>query len=541
MASDECAAGAAENPGTTRSEFLRGALATGVAVGAGGLISACGGGSSNKASVTTSTPAVKLRQGGTLTIGLGSGSTADTVGPWAAFSGADGARQYAIYDSLMTVRGSIDQLEPVYRLAQEITPNKDGSEWTIRLKSGVEFHNGKTVDADDVIYTFNLIQDPKTGSYVRAQYLVFDMKGARKLDKLTVRIPTFSPTGIVPQIVSNGTVQCIVPVGFDIKHPVGAGPFKLVSFSPGQETVLERFPNYYGDIAKIDTLRLVELPDDSARYNALLSGQIDVMDIVPYNQLASLEANSGFHVSNLRSAQWAPIYTRVDLAPFSDVRVRQALRLAADRNEIVASAYAGAATHGSDVFGIHDPAFDTSLVRNQDTEQAKSLLKQAGHENLTVTLTNVPVSPGSTEQCEAYARTVAAAGINVKLRLIDPGTYFGPNYLSWPFSVDTWPGLNYLFLVGSDDGPGAAVNETHFSSAKFNALTAQARRTLDPTKRTDIIHDMQQIEFTEGGNIIPCFPNYTAAYTTKVGGFYPANLTGDAVAAGFYNLLGFVA
>jgi peptide/nickel transport system substrate-binding protein len=107
--------------------------------------------------------------------------------------------------------------------------------------------------------------------------------------------------------------------------------------------------------------------------------------------------------------------------------------------------------------------------------------------------------------------------------------------------VDTWPGLNYLFLVGSDDGPGAAVNETHFSSAKFNALTAQARRTLDPTKRTDIIHDMQQIEFTEGGNIIPCFPNYTAAYTTKVGGFYPANLTGDAVAAGFYNLLGFVA
>jgi peptide/nickel transport system substrate-binding protein len=446
-----------------------------------------------------------------------------------------------LYDGLTQVRGSTHELKVTNALADELVPNKDGTEWTIRLKKGVEFHNGKTLDVNDLIYTISQITNPKVGAYLFGQYSAFDIKNAKKLDNLTLRIPLFAPTSIVPEIFGNGSVDNVVPVGFDVKHPVGSGPFKLKSFTPGQQTVLERFPNYWGEVAKVDVLTLVELPDDTARYNALVSGQIDVMDVVPYNLLSSLKGNSAFHVSNLKSGMFNPICMRVDSPPFNDVRVRQALRLAVERNQVISAAYAGAATHGNDLFGEFDPLLDPSLVRNQDIEQAKSLLKRAGKEGLTVTLTVADVAPGAVAQCQAFARSVAAAGINIKLRQVDPGTYFGPNYLSWPFSVDAWPGLNYLFLISSNDGPKAFVNDTHFSNARFNALYKQALATLDPTKRADIAHELQKIEFTEGGNIIVAFPNYTAAYSTKVGGFYPANLTGDALAAGFFNLLGFVA
>jgi peptide/nickel transport system substrate-binding protein len=517
----------------TRGEFLRGALATGITLGAGGLIGACGGGSSPSS--------VKLRQGGSLTIGLGSGSTADTLSPWIALSAADSARQYAMYDSLTAIRGSIGQLKVTNMVVDEVLPNTDATEWTIRLKKGVEFHNGKTLDVNDLIYSFNQIINPTVGAYLRAQFLAFDMKSAKKLDNLTVRIPVLAPVSVVPEFLGSGSVANIVPVGFAIKHPVGTGPFKLKSFTPGQQTVFERFPNYWGKAAKVDTLTLLELPDDTARYNALLSGQIDVLDSIPYNLVSTLKANSAFHVSNVKSGVFNPIGMRVDSPPFDDVRVRQALRLAVDRGQVVSAAYGGFATHGNDLFGAFDPVLDPSLVRNQDIQQAKSLLKQAGKEGLTVTLTAANVAAGAVEQCQVLARSAAAAGINVKLRQIDPGTYFGPNYLNWPFSVDAWLGLNYLALVGSNDGPRAQVNETHFSNSRFNALYKQALAELDPTKRADIAHEMQKIEFTEGGNIIPAFPNYTAAYSKKIGGFYRANLTGDAVAAGFYNLLGFVA
>jgi peptide/nickel transport system substrate-binding protein len=524
----------------TRREVVRGAAGIGLALGAGGLLQACGGSSSK---TTTTSANVKLKQGGTMRIGLGSGSTADVLSPWVSFSTADATRQFALYDSLTQIRGSVGKFSVKNMIADELTPNSDGSEWTIRLKQGVEFHNGKTLDVDDLLYTVQQITNPATGAFNIGRFILFDIAHAKKLDKLTVRIPMLTPVAIIPEMVGDGSVANIVPVGFDPKKPVGTGPFKLKSFTPGQQTVLERFPNYWGEPAKVDQLVLVELPDDTARYNALLSGQIDVLDTVPYAQLNALKQNGQFTVSNLPSGQFFPIAMRVDLPPFTDVRVRQAMRLAVDRQAIINDAYGGAATYGNDLFGEFDPVIDQSLVRHRDVEQAKSLLKQAGKENLTVQLTSAgaAVGAGAIQACQVLARTVQDAGITVKIQQVDGGTYYGKNYTNWPFSIDTWPGLNYLVLILTNDGPHSHVNLTHFNDPQFNAIYTQAKATLDPAKRAELAHELQKIEFERGGNIIPAFPNYTAAYTKKVGGFYDSNLTGGAVAAGFYNKLGFVA
>ena len=534
--------------GATRSEFLRGALGAGAVIGAGGLLAACGGGGSSGTSsgagtaASTGSPAAgRLGQGGSLRIGLATGSSADSLSPWVSFSNGDAARQFAMYDSLTQIRGSKEKLEPTNMLIEELTPNKDGSVWTIRLKSDVEFHNGKTLDVDDFIFTTNMITNPKTGAFNIGRFILFDVKNAKKLDKLTLRLPLVTPVAIMPELLGAGSVANIAPVGFDPKKPVGTGPFKLKSFTPGRETVFERFENYWGDKAKVDELHLVALPDETARVNALLSGQIDVLDSVPFAQLNTLKANKDLNVSSLPAGNFFPIAMRVDLPPFDDVRVRQAMRLSVDRKQVIQTAYLGQASQGNDLFGFSDPVLDPSLVRNQDLEQAKSLLKQAGKEGVTVTLTAAPVGAGAIESVQVVAQNAKAAGFNVKLRQVDAGTYFGPNYLKWPFSIDTWPGLTYLVLITTNDGPNSHVNLTHFDNARFNKLFTQTIAELDPNKRADMAHELQKIEFNEGGNIIPAFPNYTAAYSKKVGGFFPANLTGGAVDAGFYNTLGFLA
>ena len=531
----------------TREQFLKRAGAAGLAAGASGVLAACGGSGSAKstgtgASTGTSTaaaPSESLRTGGHLRIGMGSGSPADKVDPHVSLSPSDAARLFAMYDGLAELRASTDVMRPRLTLAEEMTPSKNGEEWTIRLRDGVEFHNGKTLDIDDFIATFERITNPKTGAFGIIRWGVYDMKNARKLDKRTIRVPTTRRIGILPELMA-ASVQNIIPVGFDVKKPVGTGPFKLKSFQPGRQTVLERFENYWGGPAKLDTVTLIDLPDPSARYNALLSGQIDLLDGVPLAQVEGLKANSKFKVSSLPSAQYFPIYVRVDMPPFDDVRVRQALKLCVNRQQVVNSAFNGNAAVGNDVFARFDAFQDESLKRQQDLEQAKSLLKQAGREGLTATLTTAPVGAGALESTQVFAENAKDAGMNIRLRQVDLGTMYGPNYHKWPFSVDNWPGLTYLILIASATASTASVNLTHFNDKKYDSLYAQALGELDESKRKEISHELQKIDFEQGGNIIPAHPNYTAAYTTQVGGFYPANLTGETVAAGFLNKLGFV-
>jgi peptide/nickel transport system substrate-binding protein len=528
--------------GSTREQFLKRAGGVGLAVGAGGLLAACddddaGGGVDT---ITNASGPEMLRRGGNLRIGMGSGSAADTLDPFKATSTADAARSYSLYDGLADVRGSRGALEPKLALAEEISPNEDGTVWTIRLREGVEFHNGKTLDVDDFIATYERMTDPKVGAFGVVRWSVYDMKAAKKLDKRTIRVPMTRPTGILPELMA-APLAGIIPPDFDVKNPVGTGPFKLKSFTPGSETVLERFENYWGESANADTVTLTSLPDDNSRYNALISGQIDVLDSIPLAQVETLKANAKFKVSSLPTAQYLPIYVRVDRPPFDDVRVRQALRLLVDRQQVVDTAFHGNATVGNDVFAKFDPLQDESLEREQDLEKAKSLLRQAGQEGLTATLVSAPVGTGAVETSQIFARNAESAGVNINLRQVDPGTMFGPNYLKWPFAIDNWPGLTYLVAVASATLSTAFVNESHFSNKEYDSLYQQAVGELDEAKRRELSHELQRIDFEQGGIIIAAHQNYTAAYATEVGGFYPTNRTGDTVAAGYLNRLGFVA
>jgi peptide/nickel transport system substrate-binding protein len=259
--------------------------------------------------------------------------------------------------------------------------------------------------------------------------------------------------------------------------------------------------------------------------NALLGGQVDVIDGIPAAQLAQLKSRHDLATVISHSGVWPTFYMRVDKPPFDDVRVRQAMRLLVDRPQLIKQAISGYGRVGNDIPAIQDPLTTTSLPqRHQDLEQAKHLLKAAGKSDLKVTLVTGPAVPGMIQMSEVLAQQAKGAGVTIDLQQVDTGTLFGNNFLKWNFSVDWWSTRNYLPTVALDLLPTSPYNESHWpdpQSQKYVQLYNEAKRTVSIPKRKEIIHDMQKMEWERGGNIIWGFVDFIDGHNTKVHGLVP--------------------
>ncbi|MCW2950987.1 MAG: putative peptide transporter,substrate-binding protein [Conexibacter sp.] len=514
---DEGSSERGKTDGVTRRDLLARGAVTGFALSAGGLLAACGANGTAPSPKATGIP----KKGGVLRVGLPAGSSADTLDPNRIFAIPDYCRTLNLYDGFCYPNAQFTGVEN--RLAEEFTHNAKADEWTLRLKPGVEFHNGKTLTADDAIFSVKRILDPKETSPGRGLLgPVIDPKGITKLDARTVRFKLLRPYADLPTLFANWTTCYVVPVGFDPKKPVGTGPFKFGSFAPGNNSVFTAFDNHWGGRPYLDQLVFTDLTDDTARLNALLGGQVDVIASVPFASIPTVKANSGLQLLEVASGAWFPLEMNCQAAPFNDVRVRQAFRLLADRKQMLDQAYLGHGVVGNDLYSIDDPDYARFPQRQQDVAQAKSLLRAAGRENDTFQLTVANLGPGCVEYSTSFAAQANAAGVKVTLNKIDPSVYGGPNYLKWPLADSEWPNsLGYLTQVALTDGPRASYPETHFgdNDPQFASLYYQAIRTVDPAKRRELEHEMQQIQYERGGYLVWGFQNMVDAASTKVAGF----------------------
>jgi peptide/nickel transport system substrate-binding protein len=162
--------------------------------------------------------------------------------------------------------------------------------------------------------------------------------------------------------------------------------------------------------------------------------------------------------------------------------------------------------------------------RTRDIAQAKHLLKQAGHENLTVQLVTSPVATGTVAMATVLEQQAKDAGVTINLRTVDPTTFFGPNYLHWTFSQDFYNYSPYLAQVAQSLLPTSPFNETHWHLPKYISLYHQANATANAATRKQIEHEMQLIDFNEGGYIIPAFIDALDAYSTKIAGYSAARV-----------------
>ena len=501
--------------GLTREELLRRATVGGAVVLAGGALT----------SAADAALRAGPKRGGTFRIGVSGGSAKDFIDGQNIVTRPDQARIVTGWETLL-VFDSRFKLK-FDGLAEEISA-KRADVWTIRVRPGIEFHNGKTLGADDVIYSLRRLIDPKLKLFGGAALSSIDPNRIKKLDKRTVRL-TLKQKDVTILDALGQYVAGIVPAGYSpdaigkANPNVGTGPYKLQSFTPGQQSVHVRNPNYWrSGQPYFDKVVIIDFPDDTARVNALLSGQVDAITDVPPAQVGVVNGHSGLKVLESPSAAWTPIIMRVDAPPFNDVRVRQAMRLIANRPQMVAQALSGHGRIGNDLYAPFDEAFARDLPqRHQDIDKAKSLLKAAGKSDLTVDLQSTNGALGMNEGAQVFAQQAKAAGVTVNVKILDSGAFYSDQYLKWPFSTDFWGSRNYLSQVAAGSLPTSPYNESHWpdtADQKFLSLYKQALGTVDKKKRTQILHDMQSLEYNNGGYLIWGFSTLLDGYSSKVKG-----------------------
>jgi peptide/nickel transport system substrate-binding protein len=505
--------------GSSRRNVLRGALAGGAILASGALAAACGS-SSPSASARPSAAAARPRRGGNLRVGMVGGSTSDTLDANKEVTQLDAVRIMALYNSLVRLDTNA---QVVNDLAEDMTPNADATVWIIKLKPGITFHNGKDLTADDVIFTFRRIANPKDPLDGATGLAPVDLAGLTALDPLTVKVPMTTPYASFPEQISAAYNFGVVPVGYNPARPVGTGPFMYHSFTPGTQSVFVRNPNFFKPgLPYLDELTIVDFYVDTSAFNALQSGQLDVYSQATLTLVKQVQASSTFKALVSLPGQWTPFTMRVDTPPFNDARVRQAFRLLVNRPQLIDQSLAGFGSVGNDVFSQWDPCYARNLHREQDISQAKFLLKQAGHEHLAVQLVTADFAAGVVQAAQVFAQQAKAAGVTVSVNQVPVGTFYGPNYLHWPFAQDFWAYSPYLSQVAQGSLTKSPFNETHWNDPAYVALYNKANATVDPARRCKIIYQMETIDFASGGYIIASYNKQVDLMSNRVNGFVPA-------------------
>lgn len=491
-------------------------LTGGVGLFAGvALLAGCAADGTMLAPTANNTP----QYGGRLRTGHVGGGLTETLDPALGLTLIDEARSRQLFDTLTFFK---PDWTIEYRLAESLEPNADATQFQLKLRKGITFHDGKPFTADDVLYTWKRILDPAVASGGSAALAALDLNRTSKVNDYEITIVLNTSQIDLPSLLT-GREQSIVQAGAtDFSKPVGTGPFEYVSFVAGQRSLFKKNPNYWmPEATYLDEVEMISIPDATSRLNALMGGQVDAIENMLFTDARAQRDSKSIQVVISPSAACMPFYMQMDQKPFDSPDVRKAMGLAANRTQTVNLALAGLGDVGNDLFGLGTDLYDSSIPqRPYDPEQAKFLLRKAGYEGLTVDLNCAPVFVGQVESSQIYAQQALAAGINVNVKLWDVSTFNAKVYNQVPFAQTYWnfpPEIMIPFTMAK----GAPYNETHYSNPTFYKRYEQSQRTIDPGARKQIFGELQDDLWDDNGYIIPAFIKFTDALANNVGGFTP--------------------
>ena len=306
----------------------------------------------------------------------------------------------------------------------------------------------------------------------------------------------------------------------DWQSGIGCGPYKIEEGEWGVSWRLSRHEDWHLEGAYFDEVRIIVLNDPNARQTALVTGDVDCVSLIDLKTKALLERDPNVMIDNIPSGAAITLPMFCDTAPFNDVNVRNALKLAMNREEIVEKITFGAATIGNDFhLSPVQPYWPEDIPqREYDPDQAKSLLKKAGAEGLSVEISTADsVFSGAVDMCVLYAEQAKAAGINISVKREPNDGYYSDVWLKKPFCAVSWgarptPDVMFSLAYKSD----AAWNESHWQNERFNELLLQAKAELDNDLRAEMYREMCMLARDDGGTIIPFFNNFVYARRSNV-------------------------
>lgn len=491
----------------SRREFIAGMTAL-------GLTSACPAVFAPRASAAATPP-----RGGYLKIAVGHGSTSESYDPANLASGFQTIMTRAINNTLTEIDAH-NRLVPCLAESWESTP--DAATWTFRLRKGIEYQDGRTMEARDVVATINYHRGEDSKSSVKP--IVAPITGIRTDGKHTVVITLKEGNADFPYNLDRpglGIYPAAADGSLDWKDGNGTGGYILKHFEPGVRAVFERNPNYWrDDRAFVDGAELLSIKDATARMNAIMTGKVHVVDKVDPKTAHLLDKRPGIHVEETTGPLHYTFPMLIDVAPFDDIHVRKALKYGLDRESLLKLILKGHGTIGNDhPIGPSYRYCGTELEQTAyDPERARYHLKQAGLSNLSVELSAADAAfGGAVDAAVLYREHAAKAGIDIKvIRESDDG-YWSAVWLKKPWCACYWGGYaTEDLMLSTGYAAGAPWNDTHWDHARFQKLLVAARAELDEAKRREMYVEMQRILRDEGGAVVPMFANNVDARTDEV-------------------------
>jgi peptide/nickel transport system substrate-binding protein len=459
------------------------------------------------------------KKGGTLRLGLGGGSTTDSIDVGSYTDSVMIDTGHGLFNGIVEWG---EDGKPKPDLASSWEPKNGAKDWVFNLRKGVKFSNGKEFTADDALYSLNYHRGDSKSGGKPSLTAVTDVK---KLDKYQIQISLAAADADLPYSLTDYHIL-MVPDGFkDWANPVGTGAFLLEKFDPGVRIALKRNPDYWKEgSGHLDAAEITVISDSTARFNALKSGQIDIINRVDHKAVGLLE-KSGLKLVRAPGGYHVEAAMQVDKAPYDNPDLRLALKFATNREQILKALFSGYGTIGNDhPIPPTDPFFNSELpVRKHDPEQAKFHFKKAGLTDPKILLEvsdaafNGAVDMGSLMQASA-----AAAGIPMELKKQPVDGFWDNVWLKDAFVESYWGGRSAATqMLSVAYSAGAPWNETHWKNEKFEKLLADAKSETDEAKRKPYIWEMQKILHEDGGAIIPVFRDWLSADNGKVGGHVP--------------------
>jgi peptide/nickel transport system substrate-binding protein len=493
-----------------RREFMKRAAALGLAAPfATSLLSQ---------SVHAATP----KKGGKFVMGSGYGSTTDSLDPGTFENGFMGNLVFA-YSNNLTEVDNTGKLIP--ELAESYKASADAKTWVFKLRQDVEFHNGKTMTADDVIASLNFHRGEETKSAGKA--LLDAVTEINKKGKFEVEVKLNAGNADFPFIVSDYHFP-ILPEkdgGLDWQSGVGTAGYMIQNFEPGVRARLKRNPNYFkAGRAHFDEVEILALLDTTARQNAIMSGEVHSIDRVDPKTVHLMKRVKSINIVEATGTLHYTFPMRTDAAPFDNYDLRMAVKLSVDRQQLVDKILLGHGSLGNDhpISTANTYHNDNLAQRSYDPDKARFHLKKAGMEGAKLDLSVSDAAfAGAVDAALLMKDSASKAGLNINVVREPKDGYWSNVWNKKPWSACYWSGRpteDWMFSAAyMADGEW---NDTAWRKGskveRFNKLVLGARAELDKNKRREMYHECQALVNDDGGAVVPMFANFIMALDNKI-------------------------
>ena len=478
--------------------------------------------SATAASSVFNTARAMAKKGGRLRTGITGGATSDVLDPGLILDAYMTSVQFGQVRNNLTEVSATGELVP--ELAESWDSSPDAATWTFKIRQGVEFHNGKTLDSQDVVDSLrhHLTEDSKSA----AKGFLGGIQSVDADGKNAVKVTLTGGNADFPFLMSDYHLLICPSNGdgtMDWQSGTGTGGYTLVEHEPGIRTLTKRNPNYWKEgRAHFDECETLQIADPNARLNALRTDSVDVINNVDPKIVERLKRVAGVHVRSSTGNKQVTLPMRTDTAPFDNNDVRLAVKNIINREEWLAKISFGYGQVGNDnpigPANVYRATTEELPQRIYDPDKAKYHLKQAGLDSLSIQFHAAETGfAGAVNAAQLMRESARPAGIDVEVVREPDDGYWSNVWMQKAFSACYWSGrATEDWMFSQVYAAEAPWNDTFWKHERFNELLVQARAELDKAKRREMYVEMQRIVHNEGGVCLPLFLADTMAHSDKL-------------------------